>query len=68
MIDYQTMKLMHRHSDHEWAAMVEEPHHGPEAHDPERTWLRARFFRCTSCDEVVAVGDGSEDSKDAPKG
>jgi hypothetical protein len=55
MFDYQTMMLMHRHGDHEWAEMTEEPHHSQAAHDPERKLLRARFFRCVSCDEVIAV-------------
>ncbi len=69
MIDYQALKLMHLHSDHEWAAMKEEPHHGPDDHDPERALLRhARFFRCTTCDEVVAVADDADDSKDAASG
>lgn len=60
MFDYQTMLLMHRHSDHEWAAMTEEPQHSQAAHDPERKLLRARYFRCTSCDELIAVSSEAD--------
>ncbi|NJD27425.1 MAG: hypothetical protein FIA92_03925 [Chloroflexi bacterium] len=68
MFDYQTMKLMHRHSDHEWAAMAEVPHHGQASHDPERALLRARVFRCTKCDEFVSVSSEGDDAEDAAEG
>jgi hypothetical protein len=55
MFDYQTMLLMHRHGDDEWVPMAEDAHHSQAAHDPERKLLKARFFRCISCDEVIAV-------------
>jgi hypothetical protein len=64
MFDYQTMKLMHRHSDHEWQEMAEEPHHTQASHDPERKLLRARIFRCIRCNEVIAV---TGDASDAPE-
>jgi len=55
MFDYQAMKLMHRHSDHEWAPMTEETPHSAADHDPERELLRNRVFRCNTCDEVVSI-------------
>lgn len=48
--------LQHRHSDGSWSAMVEaQAHHDAAAHDAERGWRFGRIFRCTSCDEEVAV-------------
>jgi hypothetical protein len=60
MFDYQTVKLMHRHGDDEYAPMVEGSEHTSAAHDPERAWLKgARIFKCTRCaDEVVIAPDG----------
>ena len=55
MFDYQTIKLLHRHGDDEWVPM-EGLEHSSAAHDPERAWLRgARIFKCTTCEEQVAV-------------
>ena len=56
MWDYQTVKLLHRHSDEDWVPMQEGVDHDAAAHDPERSWLRgARLFKCTTCDEQIAV-------------
>ncbi len=64
MIDYQTLKLMHRHGT-DWVEL--EPHdpHDPASLDIERTYARgARIFKCTKCDEEVAVvPPESEDSR-----
>jgi hypothetical protein len=64
MIDYDLVKLMHRHGD-AWAALepVErdgrEAHHSSAAHDLERSPERwARVYRCTSCAEEFALGTG----------
>jgi hypothetical protein len=68
VIDYQTLKLMHLHGDERFP-MHEASHHDAADHDPERGWVRgARIFRCTSCDEEVAVmppGDEVSDKKPA---
>lgn len=49
-------RLRHRHGDGSWADLSEvRPHHDPADHDPERSWIAARRFRCTSCDEEVVV-------------
>ncbi len=55
MFDYQTVKLLHRHSNEDWVPMTESEH-DPASRDPERAWLHgARLFRCTSCDEEVVI-------------
>jgi hypothetical protein len=67
MYDYQTIKLLHRHSDENWVPMTEGSHHDAAAHDPERGWLRgARIFRCTSCDEEIAIEPPAEPHTEAP--
>jgi hypothetical protein len=33
-----------------------EGEHSVTSHDPERAWMRgARIFRCSSCDEQIAI-------------
>jgi hypothetical protein len=67
MFDYQTVKLLHRHSDEDWVPMVEGSEHGSAAHDPERRWLHgAKIFRCTRCDEEIAVVPAAEPHTEAP--
>lgn len=52
--EYQ-FRLEHQHSDGSWSELVEDhSHHDSAAHDPERGWVR-RLFRCTSCNELVAL-------------
>jgi hypothetical protein len=49
-------RIEHRHSDGDWAPMVEEgSHHDAAEHDPERQWGKRRLFRCTKCDEAVLI-------------
>jgi hypothetical protein len=57
MLELQGMKLMHWHGGNEWVEMAEGGgDHGVAAHDPERAWMKAaRIFRCTQCEEQVAV-------------
>jgi hypothetical protein len=55
MWDYQTVKLLHRHSNEDWVPMVESEH-DPAGRDPERAWLHgARLYKCTSCDEQIVI-------------
>ena len=52
-------RIEHRHRDGAWGEMREvesRPHHTAPDHDPERSWGIRRIFRCTSCDESVAIG------------
>jgi len=50
----QELVLQHRHSDGSWSPMSQVPHDAA-AHDSERSWLRRLVFRCTTCEEEVAV-------------
>lgn len=56
MFDLQGgLRVMHWHGDDSWVPMVQGDH-DVASHDPERAWLRgARIFRCTSCDEQIAI-------------
>jgi hypothetical protein len=54
-----TYRVEHSHRDGGWGEMVESGNqHDPAGSDPERDWGRRRIFRCTTCDEVVAVQVG----------
>jgi len=56
MINFQALRLMHRHGGDDYALMPEAREHGSADHDPERGWIRAaRIFRCEGCDEEVIV-------------
>jgi hypothetical protein len=60
VIDYENLKLMHRHGD-EWVPLAESAqegsgHHDSTQHDAERGFLRGfRLFRCVACEEEVAI-------------
>lgn len=57
-----TYHIEHRHRDGSAGVMVEDrSHHDPADHDPERVWARERLFRCTGCDESVAIKTGGPD-------
>jgi hypothetical protein len=67
MFDFQTIKLMHRHSNGEWAPMSESGHHDSAEHDPERAWLRgARIFQCTRCEDAIAIAAPSAPPSEPP--
>lgn len=64
MIDYDLVKLMHRHGD-SWASLEPLDRRAPTddvssaALDPERSPERwTRIYRCASCAEEFAVGTG----------
>ena len=57
----QEFQVEHRHSDGSWSPL-EPMHHDAAAHDGERSWLMRKIFRCTTCEEEVAVTErGNED-------
>jgi hypothetical protein len=67
MFDYQTVRMLHRHGDDDWIPMTEGSNHDAAAHDPERGWLRnAKIFRCSRCDEEIAVMPTAEPRTEAP--
>jgi hypothetical protein len=51
------LRFTHRHDDGSVGTF--EPtrvHHDPADHDPERDWATGTIYKCTSCDEEIAVG------------
>jgi hypothetical protein len=47
--------------------MTEGSHHDAADHDMERRWLRnAKIFRCSRCDEEIAVVPSAEPRTEAP--
>jgi len=67
MFDYQTVKLLHRHGDDDWIPMNEGSEHTSASHDMERKWLSgARIFRCSRCDEEIAMVPAAESRTEAP--
>lgn len=56
MFEFQGLRVMHWHGDDVWAPMAEGSEHTSVTHDPERAWMKgARIFRCTQCEEAVAI-------------
>jgi hypothetical protein len=67
MFDYQTVKLLHRHSDEDWIPMTEGSTHDVASHDVERGWLKgAKIFRCMRCDEEIAIAPPMDSVSAAP--
>jgi hypothetical protein len=67
MFDYQTVQMLHRHGDDDWIPMTEGSNHDAAGHDVERKWLRgAKIFRCTRCDEEIAMVPASSPNTEAP--
>ena len=67
MFDYQTVQMLHRHGDDDWVPMTEGSNHDAAGHDVERKWLRgAKIFRCTRCDEEIAMVPEAESRTEAP--
>jgi hypothetical protein len=67
VFDYQTIKLLHRHGNDDYAPMTEASEHNSASHDPERSWLRsARIFRCDRCDDEVVITPAAEPKGEEP--
>lgn len=69
MLNFQAMRLLHRHGENDYVPMIE---HGAAEHDPERELLRgelrgARVFRCSTCAEEVLVMPAAEGSGESPE-
>ena len=66
----RAMQLVHHHGGNQTYPMyeVEPAVLDAASDDPERAWHRgSRVFRCTGCDEQIAIGLPSEaDTRDAP--
>ena len=67
MFDYQTVRMLHRHGDDDWIPMTEGSNHDAAGHDMERKWLSgAKIFRCSRCDEEIAMVSSAEPNTEAP--
>ena len=52
------LHFQHRHSDGSWGTFEPQPDsHDAADHDPERAWPEGRIYKCSSCDEMIAVTD-----------
>jgi hypothetical protein len=58
-----SLLLEHGHSDGSWSPMQRVEHDSAD-HDAERSWLRRKIFRCTTCDEQVSVTEGGVEEGD----
>lgn len=68
MIDYENLRLFHRHGS-DWGELRPREAHDPAEHDPERSFgQRPRLFRCLRCDEEVMVVAGDPEAEEpAPR-
>ena len=67
MLDFQAIRLLHRHGNGEYAAMVERSEHSATAQDPERQWMKgARIFACTTCSDEIVVQPNVGTNGEAP--
>ena len=56
MLDFQAIRLLHRHGDGEYAAMSERAEHSAAAADPERQWKTGNCgLRWAQCSTAVDV-------------
>lgn len=51
--------LEHRHGDGSWGTF-ERVHHDSAEHDPERDWAKGKLYACTTCPELVRIGNPAE--------
>lgn len=67
MLDFQAIRLLHRHGNGEYAAMFERAEHSAAAHDPERQWIKGtRIFGCSSCPDEIVLQPATESNGEAP--
>src|SRR5262245_25856825 len=61
-----SMRVMHWHGGDKWLPMAQVDH-DVASHDPERAWLKgARLFKCTSCEEQIAIAPDDPDGVGDP--
>jgi hypothetical protein len=59
-------RLDHQHPDGtSWPMHPDQ--HDSAGNDAERSWLHRTIFRCTNCDETVAVVNGADDETAAER-
>jgi hypothetical protein len=66
MLDFQAIRLLHRHGNGEYAAMTERADQSAAAHDPERQWIKGtRIFGCADCADEIIVQPAPEANGEA---
>lgn len=67
MLDFQAIRLLHRHGNGEYAGMIERSEHSASAQDPERQWLKGtRIFACGECADEIVVQPAAASNGEAP--
>ena len=67
MLDFQAIRLLHRHGNGEYAAMVERAEHSASAQDPERQWIKGtRIFSCSTCSDEIVVQPNVQTNGETP--
>ena len=62
-----SLRLEHRHLDGSWNEL-EQSHHDPSEHDPERSWAKGDIYVCKNCDEQVRVSVPDDETAIGPGG
>ena len=66
MLDFQAIRLLHRHENGQYAPMVERAEPSADTNDPERRWSKGRIFACEMCADEVLVQTAVDTSGNAP--
>lgn len=67
MLDFQAIRLLHRHGNGEYVGMVERGESSAAANDPERQWIKGtKIFSCSSCADEIVIQPAIEMNGEAP--
>ena len=67
MLDFQAIRLLHRHGNGEYAGMVERSERSAAAADPERQWVKGtRIFGCDGCSDEIIIQPDTRSKGEAP--
>lgn len=67
MLDFQAIRLLHRHGDGEYAPMTERAENSAAAADPERMWKSGtRIFACDMCSDEIVVEPAADTTGETP--
>jgi hypothetical protein len=68
MLDFQAVRLLHRHGNGEYATLREVPEQSVAKHDPERAWMRgAKLYACEGCEEEIVMVPPAGTDSEAPR-
>jgi hypothetical protein len=68
VIDYENLKLLHRHGD-DWLPMTptrSDDHHGTAEHDPERAAFGGWIYSCSTCEDEILIAPGLSERPPRP--